>query len=62
MWTYHSLRRQAATEGSKKAKLIATTLEMYLELRPSRDQGEWLELEQQIERTADFLINELRQA
>jgi len=62
MWTYHSLRRKAATEGSEKAKLIAITLEMYIELRPSREKGEWVELEQQIERTADFLINELRKA
>lgn len=60
MRKYHSLRRKAINEGSEKAKLIATTLEMYLELRPSKDQGEWVELEQQIERTADFLINELR--
>ena len=49
-----------AKKSSHKAKTIAVTLEIYLALRPKEDQGIWLELEREIDRVADLLINEIR--
>lgn len=49
-----------AKKSSGKAKLIAVSLEIYLALRPEEGQGIWLELEREIDRVADLLINEIR--
>jgi len=59
MRNYNGLLR-TAKRSTKKAKLIAVTLEIYLALRPKEDQGIWLELEREIDRVADLLIKEIR--
>ena len=59
MRNYNGLLR-TAKRSTKKAKLIAVTLEIYLALRPIEDQGIWLELEREIDRVSDLLIKEIR--